>query len=128
MYDSSYRGRGAASAEVYENDRPVFESPIDTEEIFRRLIVDELRGGRLTPMRRRRIVQYAAQMGLSARQAGRLIETCRGQALHSTDPTERRRAFRLVEPEPTHIPTRFKIAFVVAAAIVLDVLIIYLLR
>lgn len=128
MYDSPYRGRGAASSGVHEDNRPVFDSPIDTEEIFRQLIVDELRCGRLTPSRRRRIVQYATQMGLSARQAGRLIETCRGLALHSSDPTERRRAFRLVEPRPARIPTHFKIALVVAAAILLDVLFIYLLR
>jgi hypothetical protein len=128
MYDAARRGRGAASSRVREADRPVFLPPIDTEEIFRKLIADELRTGRLTRAHRRRIVQYAAQMGLSATQAGRLVEACREQALHSTDPTERRYALRLVEPPPKHTSTRFKIALVVTAAVVLNALLIYTLR
>jgi hypothetical protein len=127
MYDSVRRGRVAASSGVRDTDQPVFLPPIDTEEIFRRLIADELRTGRLTRAHRRRIVQYAAQMGLTATQAGQLVETCRQQALHSTNPNERRYALRLVEPPPKRGSTRLKVALVVTVAVVLNVLLIYML-
>jgi hypothetical protein len=105
-------------------DVPDFVPPIDTEEIFRELIADELRCGRLTRAQRRRIVRYGAAMGLSAVQIGRLVTSCREQALQSDNQTERYHALRLVEPPPPLIPTPVKIGLVVGAAIVIDVLLI----
>jgi len=102
----------------------VFVPSIDTNEVFRQLIVDEIRNGRLTPARRRRIVRYAAQLGLSAVQAGRLIAACRQEVLQGRDPTERYHALHLVEPTPTRVPTHIKIALVIAGAIVLDLLLL----
>ena len=125
MYDFASVGRNASSSKAPREDLPEFVPSIDTEEIFRRLIADELRAGRLSRAKRRRVVQYATQMGLSAAQARRLIAACRDEALRSGDPIERRYAFRLVEPSPARIPTPLKIAMVIAAAIVLDLLIVY---
>ena len=106
------------------NDHPEFVPRIDASDILRRLIVDELRNGRLTRGRRRRIVRYCAALGLSAVQAGELIKAGREEVLQSSDPTERYHALRLVEPQPTLIPTAVKIALVIAVAIVVDVMVI----
>jgi hypothetical protein len=72
---------------------------MDTRDVFRALIVEEIRSGRLTAARRRRIVQYAAQLRLSAVETGRLIAECRDEVAASVDPTERRHALRLAEPQ-----------------------------
>ncbi len=45
-------------------------------EIFRAMLEWEAMSGSLTPSRRRRLVRYAAQLGLSATQAGELIRAC----------------------------------------------------
>ena len=101
-----------------------FLPPIDTRDIFRELIATELRHGRLTQARRRRIVRYAAQMGLSAVEAGRLITACRAEAMQSGDPAEKYHALRLVEPAPERIPMGLKLALVVALAILLDLVVV----
>ena len=95
---------------------------IDTKEIFRRLISQEVRSGRLTPSRRRRIVRYAAQLHLSAVETGRLIAECREEALESEDPEEIYLALRLVEPPPAEMPVALKIAIVLIVAIVVNFL------
>lgn len=69
--------------------RPPFMPSMDMKEIFREMIRQEVQCGRhsrvkpacgrLTRWRRRRIVQYAAGMGLSAVQAGRLVEECQAE-------------------------------------------------
>jgi hypothetical protein len=123
MQDQPSRGLGAANREGH-GDHPQFVPTIDMHDVFRQLVADELRCGRLTPARRRRIMGYAAQLGLSAVQAGRLVEACRKEALESHDPKERYHALRLVEPPSARIATPFKIALVIIAAIVLDLLIL----
>jgi hypothetical protein len=57
----------------------------DRGTIFREMIAAELRAGRLTPLRRARIVRYASQLGLSAVEAGRLITECHQKALDFSD-------------------------------------------
>jgi hypothetical protein len=101
-----------------------FAPAIDNGEIFRQLIKDELRNGRLTRTRRHRIVRYAAKLRMSAVEAGQLIARCRDEALQSIDPVERLHALRLAEPEPSSIPIALKISTVIALAIVVDVLIL----
>lgn len=54
---------------------------LDTETIFRELIRQEILAGRLNRTRRRRVVRYAAQLGLSAVEAGEMIKECRRAAL-----------------------------------------------
>ncbi len=97
---------------------------LDTQTIFREMIARELRCGRLNRAQRARIVRCAAQMGLSATQAGRLIAECREEALRCADPQSRRFALRLVEPAEPVIPTWLKIAAVIVAALTVDVLIV----
>lgn len=103
---------------------PTYVPKIEMREIFHQMIADELRNGRLTRERRKRVIRYAAQLGLSAVEAGRLITTCREQVLESTDPVERGYALKLVEPEPERIPVAFKLAAVVVLAIVADLLLL----
>jgi hypothetical protein len=92
---------------------------IDTKEIFREMIAQEVRCGRLSPSRRRRIVRYAAQLRLSAVETGRLIAECRDEALQSDDPDEVHHALRLVESPPASMPITVKIAVALTVAIVL---------
>ena len=92
---------------------------IDTKEIFRELIAQEVRSGRLSPSRRRRIVRYAAQLRLSAVETGRLIAECREEALESDNVDEVYHTLRLVEPPPKTMPITVKAAIVLTVAIVL---------
>ncbi len=75
---------------------------IPTETIFREMILGELRDGRLSPWRRRRIVRYAAAMGLSATEAGRLLDSCR--AVFERERTARRRALQADQDVETPPP------------------------
>jgi len=138
-HDSSHRPKRPKIAEPttplrqlgneYDEDRrtasedpPAFVPRIEMRDVFHQLIADELRNGRLTQERRKRIIRYAAQLGLSAVEAGRLITTCREQVLERADAVEQRHALKLVEPEPERIPIAFKMALVVGLAIVVDLL------
>ncbi len=98
-------------------DFPRFVPALDMKDIFRQLIADELRNGQLTKGRRRRIVGYAAQLGLSAVEAGRMIAACREAAIDSEHATERFHALRLVEPPPPVwvTPTKVGLALIAAA-------------
>ena len=101
--------------------------PIKTEDVFRSLIEEELRNGRLSPWRRRRIVRYAAAMGLKATEAGALIAECRSAALSDPDPSIRQHAMRLIYPDPPLVPAGVKLALAVAVAIALDLLLVAVL-
>lgn len=91
---------------------------IENHEIFRQLIAEELRGGRLNPSRRRRIVRYAAQMGLSAVEAGRLMASCREEALASPDANLHEQALRLALPDQRpDLPWPVRVAVVVGVAV-----------
>ena len=111
-----------ADRRTVSEDPPAFVSRIEMRDVFHQMIADELRGGRLTRERRKRIIRYAAQLGLSAVEAGRLITTCREQILERADSVERRHVLKLVEPKPERIPVAFKLALVVALAIAVDLL------
>lgn len=78
---------------------PKFTAAIDNDQIFRRLILDEVRAGRLTAARRRRIVRYAAGLRISAVEVGRMVAECQSEVLSSRNPIARRHALRLVEEE-----------------------------
>lgn len=102
------------------DNSPGYTSRIENHEIFRQLIAEELRSGRLNPARRRRIVRYAARMGLSAVEAGQLLSTCREEALACDDPIVREHGLRLVLPperRPRPLIQRFAVALVAALAI-----------
>jgi hypothetical protein len=65
--DGTSRGAGAWTPAV----RP--------QDIFRQLLEDEVRKGRLTRLRRHRIVRFGARMGLSAVEIGELVTKVRAQ-------------------------------------------------
>ncbi len=96
---------------------------LPTADIFRALIAGELRNGRLTAARRRRIVRYGASMGLSANELGKLITQCRNEALLSEDHVERHHALRFVDRPPRTTPVALKIALIVAIVILVQILI-----
>jgi len=102
-------------------------SSINTADVFRALIEEELRSGRLTIARRRRIVRYAMAMGLSATDAGELIAECQSQALEESDKTTRSHALRLVYPSPPLVPAGVKLALAAIVAIALDILLVAVL-
>ncbi len=134
--EAQKRDRGADNdPPTAERHWPTFVPSIDMTTIFRELIADEVRTGRLTRARRRRIIQYAAHLGLSAVQVGRLIEECREEATRSDDgiggleiedlrlkieSTIHNPRSSVHRPPPVSLP--LKIAVVVTAAILLNVL------
>ena len=120
----SNEGKRSARRDGAAGHRIEFAPAIDNREIFRELIKDELRNGRLSAAGRRRIVRYAANLRMSAVEAGQLIARCREEALKSHDPVERFHALRLVQPEPSRAPIALKISIVVALAILADLLIL----
>ena len=75
----------------------------DTSTIFRELIAVELRAGRLTPLRRARIVRYASQIGLSAAETGQLIAECRDEAFDQSKQKIGDFGLRIVDP-PARLP------------------------
>jgi hypothetical protein len=99
---------------------PVIVSSLGTRSIFRQLIFDEIRSGRLTAARRRRIIAYAARLGLSAVQAGELIAACREQVLANGDSVERAHALQVILPLRRRVPTGVRMAAVAITAIVLE--------
>jgi hypothetical protein len=101
---------------------------ISNKEVFRKLIRDEIRSGRLTPARRRRIVRYAAQLDMSAVDVGLMIAQCREEALKSEDPAARQHALKLVEPPPSRMPLAWKLSAVVLLAIIVDLIILLLVK
>ncbi len=82
------------------------------------MIAHEVRSGTLTAARRRRIVRYAAKMGLTAVEAGELVQECREAALLSDDPQVRRFALRLPPPANFRSMTQKFIIGMILAAIV----------
>ena len=125
MYLRKHDGGGPpARPDRAPDETPTFVPSIDTRDVFRTLIAEELRNGRLTPTRRRRIIRYAAALKMSAVEAGRLIAACREEALRSNDLTERYHALRLAEPRPARTPIALRIAIVVTLVLIVDLLIV----
>jgi hypothetical protein len=94
---------------------------ISHREIFRAMIAHEVRAGRLDQARRQRIVRYAAQLGLSAIEAGEMIEACRLEALESDDPVVREHGLRLVEAQPAW-NFRAKLGLTLAGAVLVHLI------
>ncbi|MHC5109494.1 MAG: hypothetical protein ACYTHJ_06410 [Planctomycetota bacterium] len=102
---------------------------LSTEAIFRQLIEDEIRNGRLSRSRRKRIVRYAAQLRLSAVDAGKMIEECRQrlaeareQSPADSDETPPLTFVPVEKSEPTIPATVWKIWLIIVAAIIFDLL------
>ncbi len=80
-------------------DKVRFIPAIEPRDIFREMVREEVRSGRLTRTRRRRIVQYASHLRLSAVEVGRLIAAYREELHDSNDPGDRSLFMRLAEME-----------------------------
>lgn len=93
-------------------------------EIFRELIVAELRQGRLNPVRRARIVRFASQIGLTAVEAGRMIHECTMEGLAHPDPIVRQFALSAAEPRATRRWLQPHVAIITGLLLIL----IWLLR
>lgn len=119
------RGARAISSDQVGGDLPPFVPLIGVDDILRRLVADELSAGRLTPVRRRRVERYAVKMGLSVHEARRLLESCRDHAMIHGSATQRRNALRLMEPSSRKIALAVRIAILLAAVILLDLLLIW---
>jgi len=98
------------------------EQTIEIRDVFRQLLMDEIRSGRLSPARRRRIVRYGAKLRMSAVEVGQLVQECKEEALESADPTTRVHALRLAEEDAAVARTNPNLLLmVVAAAVVIMV-------
>ncbi len=107
------------------NESGTFQPSIPVEDIFEQMFALELRDGKLTPKRRKRLVQYAAQMGLSARQAGALLERSCQQAIDDGAEPAYGHAMRIAHPPEPRIPEPVRITLIVAISLVVDALLIY---
>lgn len=97
--------------------------PIDNQTIFRELIAGEVRAGRMNRAQRRRIVRYAAQLGLSAVEAGELISECQMAAL-ARDDFEPPRLAQLPIKETGGARSGIARATLVAAALIIELLLL----
>ena len=95
-----------------------FTPRVDSEAIFRQLIDQELRYGRLNKSARARIVRYACGMGLSATQAGDLVRECAERSARQGDPRQREFALRILDEaeEPERVATPLLVAIGIATA------------
>lgn len=124
MHAPRARDARATSSDQVGGDLPAFVPLIGVQDILRRLIADELSAGRLPPARRRQIERYAVEMGLSARQARRLLESCRDHTMIHGSATARRNARRLMNPSSRKALLALRIALFLTAVILFDLLLI----
>lgn len=109
--DSHASGEGAAF-DVHKR--------METRDIFRELIASEVRAGRLTNGRRKRIIRYAAQLGLSAVETGRLIDQCRRELAPDSEGFAPTPSLRIAPAKQSRIPAWVKIWIVVVLALAAD--------
>lgn len=106
---------------------------LDMRQIYEQMIDQEVRTGRLSPSRRKRIVRYAAGLGLSAVEAGKLVDACQARIAREQGRPEPPPQLRVADAspaddEPARIAAIWKIGAVVLLAVVLDLLVLGLLR
>lgn len=100
---------------------------ISEEEIFTELIKEEVRTGRLTAARRRRLIRYAAHLQISAVDVGNLIADARRTTDTANRPAPPRPVMKLVTPPPARVPITTRIGAIITAAIAIDVLVLWLI-
>ena len=91
-------------------NRPSYKPPIHAHDVFHRLILDEIRAGRMTATRRRQILRYARDMRYSSREIDRLIVQCREEARQDGDSEVRERARAAVCSDRDEAPRLLRIA------------------
>lgn len=107
-------------------DRPA--ARLDTKQVYEQMIECELRTKRLSPARRKRIVRYAAGLGLSAVEAGKLVNKCQARLAREKGLADHRPQLRLVNTPPPRVSAIWKIGAVVLLAVVVDLMVLGLLR
>ena len=78
---SAESSRYTSSLRIEDYDQRYVHT-ISHKAIFEQLIHDEVRQGRLSPYRRKRIVRYAANLGLTAVEIGQMIDQCKQKVSH----------------------------------------------
>lgn len=99
-HDGNIDRRAMNRERVGSEREEVFVPPVDREAIFRELILQEVRYGRLNKAARARIVRYACGMGLSATQAGKLIHTCQEEVARERQSPHTPHQLTIVQSEP----------------------------
>lgn len=123
MRHDTHRASRAAQSTT-RADHPAYMPRIDTTDILRDLIANEIRGGRLTRARRRAVEKYATQFGLSTTQATRLVDRCRDEATRSHRPTRRRHALRQPDSRSPGFAMSIAVMLALIGIIALDYLLI----
>lgn len=125
MNDRDAKPRGLRRLPVTGEERlPVFRPKIDNETIFRELIKAELRNGRLSPWRRRKIVRYAAHLNMSAVEVGQWITQVRKELVAGGNPTHRQQALRFVDACDDQPRRKVNIVLVVALVLLVDLCVV----
>lgn len=93
---------------------------LDTKTVFREMIVHEIKNGRLSSWRRKRIVRYAAKMGLSAVEAGKLLAECRDQAMSELQAGRKTPQLRVRAPETDDNTTANRVVLAIMFAILVN--------
>ena len=106
---------------------------LETRDIYEQMIDHELRVGRLSPSRRKRIIRYAAGLGLSAVEAGKLVDACQAKIASEQGQPDPSPTLKMAESSPTpnqpaRIDAIWKIGAVVLLAVVVDLMMLGLLR
>jgi hypothetical protein len=87
--------------------------------IFREMVRSEARNGRLSPLRRRRLIQYAAALQLAPLEASKIVTEISDEVHAEFGPAPWH--YRLVEGAvPTRWPMWVKVALTLLAAFVVD--------
>ena len=117
--DLHYRNDEDDPLQPHSDALHAFTPSVDREAIFRQLIDQELRHGRLNKATRARIVGYACGMGVSATRAGELVRECATEMSRQRHAPEREFALRILnEPqEPDRIATPLLLAIGVATVL-----------
>ncbi len=115
------------AALVSETRTPVPFTRLGFEQIFKRMVADELQRGPLPYRRRRKLMRYATQIGIKPFQASLLIAEAQREAGHlddidQIDVHDATDVATLIHPE--RWPLWFKLTAALIVAIILDLVII----
>lgn len=96
----------------------------EAHEIFQEMVRAECRNGALSPLRRRRLIQYAAALQLTAVEAGAIV-TQISQEMTADTGGDMPAIYRMVETaaKPAHWPAWLKVGVTLAAAFAVERLI-----
>lgn len=87
-----------------DDRRPTMDA-WERQQVFGEVVVLELRNGRLSTLRRKRLVQYAATLDISATLAGRLIEQARKRVAESRDESSTAASLRCAQSDGAATPS-----------------------